>query len=124
MIRLQLPGVDLGPVLSVLEFPQLGRQPIDGPVQSLGLHVQGVDEAPEQTFSFVGELGAVGRDLFDEGVEDRVQARQGLVMIPDGAGVGIAFGRRASELFEVLADDGGGRDGLSVFECVHGLFLN
>ena len=63
---LQLPGVDLGPVLGVLQVFQFGREPVHGAVQAHGLHVQGVDEAPEEAFSLVGELGAVGCDLFDE----------------------------------------------------------
>ena len=120
---LQFPGVDLGPVLGALQVFQLRREPVDRPVQPYGLHVQSVDEAPEQGLAFVGELSAVGRDLIDEVVEDGDQAREGLVAIPDGSGIGVAFCGRASELFEVLADDGGGRDGLSVFECVHRLIL-
>ena len=98
---------------------QLRREPIHGPVQSHGLHVQGVDEAPEQRLPFVGELGAVRRDLFDEGVEDRFQARQRLVAIPDGSWIRFAFGWRPAEAFEVLAEDGGRREGLAVFECIH-----
>ena len=57
---LQFPGVDLGPVLGALEVLQLRREPVDRPVQPLGLHVQGVDEAPEQRFALVGELGISG----------------------------------------------------------------
>ena len=104
---LQLPGVDFGPVLRALQLFQLRREPVDGAVQSHGLHVQGVDEPPEQRFPFIGELGAVGRDLIDEGVEDRFQARQRLVAIPDGSWIGLALLRRSSEALEVLADHGG-----------------
>ena len=95
---------------------ELRREPVDGAVQSHGLHVQGVDEAPEEALSFVGELGAVGRDLIDEGIEDRVQACQGFVAIPDGSRIGLALLRCSSEALEVLADHGGGREVLVVFE--------
>ena len=116
---LQLPGVDFGPVLRALQLFQLRREPVDGAVQSHGLHVQGVDKAPQQRFPLIGELGAVRRDLIDEGVEDRFQSRQRLVAVPDGTGIGLALLRCSSEAFEVLAEDGGRRDGLGVFECMH-----
>ena len=45
---LQFPGVDLGTVLRGLQVFQLRREPVDCPVESHGLHVQRVDEAPEQ----------------------------------------------------------------------------
>ena len=44
----QFPGVDLGTVLGSLQVLQLRGQPVDGPVQSHGLHVQGIDEAPDR----------------------------------------------------------------------------
>ena len=115
----QFPGVDFGAVLRALQLLELRREPVDGAVQSHRLHVQRVDEPPEQRFPFVGELGAVGCDLIDEGVEDRVQARQRLVAIPDGTRIGLALLRRSSEALEVLADHGGRRDVLIVFECIH-----
>ena len=107
------------PVLRALQLLQLRREPIHGPIQSHALHVQGVDEAPKERFPLVSELGAIRRDLFDEGVEDRVQARQRLVAIPDGSWIGFAFLRCSSEALEVLADHGGRRQGLIVFECIH-----
>ena len=116
---LQRPGVDLGPVLGVLQILQFRREPIHGAVQSHGLHVQRVDEPPQQRFAFVGELGAVGRNFIDEGIEDRFQTRERLVAIPDGARVGFTLYRGSSEGFQVLADHGGGREFLIVFECIH-----
>ena len=112
----QLPGVDFGPVLRALQLLELRREPIHGPVQSHGLHVKRVDEAPEEGLPFVGELGTVGRDLIDEGVEDRFQARQRLVAIPDGSRIGLALLGGSSEALEVLADHGGRREVLAVFE--------
>ena len=120
---LQFPGVYFSPVLRALQVLQLRREPVDGAVQSLSLHVQGIDETPEQRFPLIGELGAVGCDFIDEEVDDLVETQQRLVMIPDGSGIGFASGRRSSELLEVLADDGGRRDGLSVFECIHRFIL-
>ena len=111
---LQFPGVDLGPVLSLLQVAKLGREPVDRSVEPDGLHVQGIDEAPEQALAFVGELCTVGGDLVDEGVEDRLQSRQGLGLVPDGPGIGLAAVGTAAEVFEVLADDRGGRGVLSV----------
>ena len=66
------------------------------------------DEAPEQGFSFVGELRAVGCDLLDEGIEDRVKSREGFGFVPDRSGVRIALGGAAAEILEVVANDRGG----------------
>ena len=123
MIRSSSQALISVPSWACCRFSSSGARPIHGPVQSYGLHVQGIDEAPEQRLPFIGELGAVGRDLIDEGIEDRFQARQRLVAIPDGARIGLAFRRGASEAFEVLAEYGGRRDGLSVFECIHDVLL-
>ena len=40
--------------MRVLQILQFRREPFHGPVQSYGLHVQRVDEAPQQRFPFVG----------------------------------------------------------------------
>ena len=93
----------------------------------------------EQGFTYRLSLSAVSRDsaqilirnaAIAAGSADRmrtvaggVQARERLVAIPDGSRIRIALCGGSSEPLEVLADDGGGRDGLSVFECVHGCFL-
>ena len=81
----QLPGLDFGAVLGILQVPQFRRELVDRPVQPHRLHVQGVDEAPQQRLALVGELGAVRGDLVDEGVEDGVEAREGFRLIPDGS---------------------------------------
>ena len=111
---LQFPGVDLGPVLRLLKFLQFRREPIDCPVQPHRLHVQGVDEAPEQRLAFVGKLGPVGRDLLDERIQNGLKARQGFGLVPDGSGIGLASCGSAAKAFEILADDRGRRRVLSV----------
>ena len=73
----QFPGLDFGAVLGILQVPQFRGELVDLSVQPHRLHVQPVDEPPEQRLAFVGELGAVGGDLVDEGFEDGIEAREG-----------------------------------------------
>ena len=54
--QLQLAGLDLGAVLLALEVAHRRRQLVGGAVESFGLAVEHVDEAPEQALALVGEL--------------------------------------------------------------------
>ncbi len=56
----QLARLDLGAVLLALQVAEFRHQLVGCPVETLGLAVEHVDEAPEQALALVGELGAVG----------------------------------------------------------------
>ena len=104
-LPLQGPGVDLGAVLREPRLLKLRRELVDGPVQPRHLHVQRADDATQQRFAFVEELGIVGGDLVHEGVEERIEAREGFGFIPDRSRVGFAGVRPSAEVLEVFADD-------------------
>ena len=108
--ELQFAGLDLGAVLLALEVAQSRHQLVGGAVETLGLGVEHVDEAPEQALAFVAELCAVRSDAFAEDAEGFEHRVDGVVGIPDVAGVELVpLGRRTVE-GRVLADCG--RDGL------------
>ena len=116
----EFPGLDLGSVLGASEFAHLGGEPVDGAVEALDLCVEGVDEAPEEALALVGELGSVGRDGLDQGVEGLLDAGDGLVLAPDGSVVGfVGTGGGAVEPGE-FADGGGGGGGVSGLAVVAG----
>ena len=92
--ELQLAGLDLGAVLLALEVAQAGHQLVGGAVEALGLGVDHVDEAPEQALALVAELRAVRADALGEDAEGFVHRVDGVVGIPDVAGVElVALGR-------------------------------
>ena len=75
-----------------------GHQLVGGPVEPLGLAVEHVDETPQQALAFVAELRAVRADALGEDAERLVHRVDGIVGIPDVAGVElVALGRRAVE---------------------------
>ena len=105
--QLELEGLDLGAVLLALEVSEVGHELVGGAVEALGLGVEHVDEAPEQALALVGDLEPVGRDGVGEEPEGFLHGAEGLVGVPDVAGVElVALGRRAEEC-RVLADGGG-----------------
>ena len=76
-----------------------GQQPVGGAVETLGLGVEHVDEAPQQALAFVGELRAV-RDRRPVRGCGRLSltASMRVVGVPDVAGVElVALGRCAVE---------------------------
>ena len=54
--QLELERLDLGAVLLALEVAEVGAEFVGGAVETLGLCVEHVDEAPEQALALVGEL--------------------------------------------------------------------
>ena len=128
--ELQLAGLDLGAVLLALEVAQAGHQLVGGAVETLGLAVDHVDEAPCQALALVAELRAVRADALGEDAEGFEHRVDGVVGIPDVAGVElVALGRCAVEgrvladcrrdglgfaLFDVVDD---GHDDLPILSC-------
>ena len=127
--ELQLAGLDLGAVLLALQVAEVRQQLVGGAVEALGLGVEHVDEAPEQALAFVGELGAVRSDALSEDAEGFEHRLDGVVGIPDVAGVElVALGGGAVEGgdladgcrdgsvpgFDVLDD---GHDDLPILSC-------
>ena len=111
-LQLQLERLDLGAVLFALEVAQLGHELVGGAVEALGLGVEAVDEAPEQALALVGDLEPVRCDGVGEETEGFLHGAEGLVGVPDVAGVELVpLGGRAEQR-RVLADGRGG--GLSV----------
>ena len=76
-----------------------------------------VDEAPQERFAFVGELGAVAGDVGGEAVEGGLDGLHGVLFVPQVAVVGLVGAGRCAEEFGLLAGDGGGGAVLCV---VHG----
>ena len=96
--KLELARLDLGAVLLALQVAQSGQQLVGGAVETLGLAVEHVDEAPEQALAFVGELGSVGTDALCEDAEGFAHRVERVVGVPDVAGVElVALGRCAVE---------------------------
>ena len=67
--QFQLAGVDLGAVLGAFQVAHGGDEPVGGAVDPPHLGVEHVDEPPEQALALVGELGAVGSDVFGHDAE-------------------------------------------------------
>ena len=116
--ELQLAGLDLGAVLPALQVAHLGQQPVGGAVEALGLGVEHVDEAPQEALALVGELEAVRADALGEDAEGFVHGVDGVVAVPDVAGVElVALGGSAVER-RVLADCRGDGVGFALFDVV------
>ena len=79
----QFARLDLGAVLLLAEIFHLGRDLVDTPVEALDLGVQGIDEAPEQALSFVGELRAVRCDHTGQDGDGFFDPGKGFVLVPD-----------------------------------------
>ena len=116
---------DLGAVLALLQVAHLGDELVDAAVESPDLGVEGVDEAPEQALALVGELGSVGPYSFCDDAEGLAYRLDGVVLVPDDAGVELAaLGGGAVDL-GVVADGCGDGLGFSVdaVDVVHDLLL-
>ena len=83
--QFEFAGVSLGAVLGAFEVLQFGDEPIDAAVEASHLDVEGVDDAPEQAFAFVRELGAVRSDVLCDETERRLHRLDGVVA-DDGRG--------------------------------------
>ena len=106
----ELAGLDLGAVLLALEVAESRHQLVRCPVETLGLAVEHVDEAPHQALALVGELEPVRADAPGEDAEGFEHRVDGVVGVPDVAGVElVTLGGGAVE-GRVLADCR--RDGL------------
>ena len=105
--QLQLPRVDLGAVLGALQVADLGREPVDAAVEAPHLGVEAVDEPPEQALALVCELEPVRRDAFGDDAERFAHRVDGVVAVPDLAGVVLAAFRSGAEELRVLADGRG-----------------
>ena len=102
-------GVDLGAVLGAFEVAELRFQCIGGAVEAVHLGVEEVDEAPQERFAFVGELGAVAGDVVvanawtAESTACMASSSSHRSRLSGSSGPGVAPNRSA-----LLADDGGG----------------
>ena len=108
----ELAGLDFGAVLLVLEVAEVGHEAISSAVESLCLSVEHVDEAPEEAFAFVGELGSDCADAVCEDLEGSVDGVDGVGFVPDVPGVGFVGLGGSGEELSVLADSR--HDGLSL----------
>ena len=110
------------PSCSRCQVAQAGHQLVGGAIETLGLAVDHVDEAPQEALALVAELGAVRADALGEDAEGFEHRVDGVVGIPDVAGVElVALGGRAVEGC-VLADrlsDGLGFAPFDVLDDVH-----
>ncbi len=115
----------LAAVLRAQEVAELGREPVDAAVEPSHLGVEAVDEAPEQGLAFVGELDAVGGNARGEDADRLAHRVEGVVAVPDLAGVELAALGRCAEEPRVLADGCGDGVFLSVdaVDVVHGGLL-
>ena len=102
--QLELAGLHLGAVLGALEVAQLRAEPVDAAVEAAHLGVEGVDEAPQQALALVGELGAVRPHALGEDAERFAHRVDGVVCVPDVAGVELAALGGCAEELRVLAD--------------------
>ena len=105
-LEFEFAGADLGAVLFALQFTDTGDEPVGGAVEALCLCVEGVDEAPQEVRSFVGELCAVGCGLCEE-VEGLDDGGGGFLLVPYDAGVELIGSRSRAEELRLLADHGG-----------------
>ena len=99
----QFARLDLGAVLLLAEVFHLGRDLVDAAVEPLDLGVQCIDEAPEQTLAFVGELGAVRCDRTGQDVDGFFDPGKGFVLVPDLPVVELVGTRGRAEQGGLLA---------------------
>ena len=122
--ELELAGLHLGAVLGGLEVAQLRGELVDGAVEAAHLGVERVDEAPHEALALVGELGAVRPHTLRQHAEGFAHRVEGVVAVPDVAGVElVALGGCAIE-GGVLADGRGyglpgGLGGIEVLDGGH-----
>ena len=123
--ELELAGLHLAAVLRALEVAELGRESVDASVEPSHLGVEAVDEPPEQGLALVGELEAVGGDAGAEDAERLAHRVEGVVAVPDLAGVELPALGRCAEEPRVLAHGGGDGVflGVDAVDVVHGGLL-
>ena len=86
-LQLEFVCVNLGAVLGMGQVVDLGSEFVGVAVEAGDLGVEGVNDAPQERFALVGELGAVGGDVLGDELDGFAECVDGGGGVPDVAAV-------------------------------------